>query len=433
MTLIIQWVRISFGFSTQGGKVEAPTDASCELLLIAVPTPPTSDNTCPPWQMDDLSFADIWGFALQDGKPEAISSTDAAVNELARAMEEVADHPNPLPASSLEKAVAAADTFTSSTIAAYEESVRAMPSPPFTQEPTTLLRGDPTQISAAKMYALDLSGSDIAYLTGNTATKVQIALGLAAQELEGWRMFRVMAERTFKGWEDQINRLEAFRELLQTQKNDAAEYVDKARDVHQRVVTLEQETEGVRQYHFANEALGGRHQHMSTFPPTYLSGRTMQHMSSGQGYFTPLSGSGQYPMYNPQISQPLSQHPYDGLVRFPHHPAYPSNQFYPKRLPLVENTFEAPTKSMVEKEPGISSNEISGTSTANTEREVSAGLLPSKVLTSASSVSTVSQADGVGTELEDGQRNDDDDLSLPGALTKSGTDSEDRRDPFSQS
>jgi hypothetical protein len=71
-------------------------------------------------------------------------------------MEEIADIPNPLPSSSLKESVTVADKCISSTIAEYEDSMDAMPSPPFTKEPTTLLRGDPTQISAAKMYALDL-------------------------------------------------------------------------------------------------------------------------------------------------------------------------------------------------------------------------------------------------------------------------------------
>jgi hypothetical protein len=181
-----------------------------------------------------------------------------------------------------------------------------MPSPPFTQDPPTVLRGDPTQISAAKMYALDLSGSDVAYFTGNTATKVEIVLALAAQELEGWRMFRVMADDKFKQWEEQIHKLESLRDLLRNQKKEGEAYVDSARQMHQHLVKLEEETEGVRHYRFASETLGGRHQQhgMSPFPPTYLSGRTMQHMSPSQGgYLGHPSGAGQYPMYYQPASQ----------------------------------------------------------------------------------------------------------------------------------
>jgi hypothetical protein len=297
MTLIIQWVRIKFGFSAAGGKVEVATDASCELLLMAVPTPPTSNNNYPPWQMDDLSFSDIVQFAMQEGRPPTISSTDAVVNDLTQAMEDVADVPNPLPSASTKQSVAVAETFTSNTIAAYEEALDAMPSAPFSNAPTTVLRGDPTQISAAKMYALDLSGSDIAYFTGNTATKVQIVLGLAAQELEGWKMFRVMADVKFKHWEEQIHKLESLRDLLQDQKQNAEGYIDKARDVHQRVVRLEEETEGVRHYRFANETLADRHGRNS-FPPTYLSGRHMPSPSQGN-YLMQSPGQNQYPLYYP--------------------------------------------------------------------------------------------------------------------------------------
>jgi hypothetical protein len=317
MALIIQWVRINFGFSAAGGKVEEPTEASCELLLIAVPTPPTSGNTRPHWQMDDLLFSELLQFAADDGKPVLPTSTDAVVNDLARAVEEVADVPNPLPGIALKDSVAAGGKVTSATIAVFEEATDFMPSPPFTQDPPTVLRGDPTQISAAKMYALDLSGSDVAYFTGNTATKVEIVLALAAQELEGWRMFRVMADGKFKQWEEQIHKLESLRDLLRNQKKEGETYVDQARQTHQHLAKLEEETEGVRHYRFASETLGGRHG-MSPFPPTYLSGRNMQHMSPVQGsylgqpsrmspsqgsYLGQPSGAGQYSMYYPPASQ----------------------------------------------------------------------------------------------------------------------------------
>ena|SRR5437764_1488534 len=185
MALIIQWVRINFGFSAAGGKIEELTEASCELLLIAVPTPPTSDNTHPPWQMDDISFADLLQFTMDDAKPALTTSTDVVVNDLARAVEEVADVPNLLPGLYLKEFIAAGEKFTSATITAFEEATDFMPSPPFTQDPPTVFCDDLTQVSAAKMYALDLSESDVAYFTGNTATKVEIVLALAAQELEG--------------------------------------------------------------------------------------------------------------------------------------------------------------------------------------------------------------------------------------------------------
>jgi hypothetical protein len=46
-------------------------------------------------------------------------------------------------------------------------------------------------------------------------------------------------------WGEQIHRLESFRDLLQDRKKDAEECMEKARDVHRRVVRLEEETEGV--------------------------------------------------------------------------------------------------------------------------------------------------------------------------------------------
>lgn len=155
---------------------------------------------------------------MDNGKPTLPTSTDAVVNDLVRAVEEVADVPNPLPGTYLKDSIAAGENITSATITAFEEATAFMPSLPFTQDSPTVLCGDPTQITAAKMYALDLSGSNVAYFTGNTATKVEIVLALVAQELEGWKMFRVIADGKFKQWQEQIQKLEALRDLLHNQK-----------------------------------------------------------------------------------------------------------------------------------------------------------------------------------------------------------------------
>jgi len=91
MALIIQWVQINFGFSAASGKIEELTEASCELLLIAVPTPLTSDNTYLSWQMDDISFTDLLQFAMNNEKPALTISTDVVINDLVWAVEEVVD------------------------------------------------------------------------------------------------------------------------------------------------------------------------------------------------------------------------------------------------------------------------------------------------------------------------------------------------------
>jgi hypothetical protein len=126
-----------------------------------------------------------------------------------------------------------------------------MPTSPTMKAPNTA-RIDATQYRPAKMYALDLNTTDVALFTGNTAVKVQIVLALAEQELEGWKMFRLMADGKFKDWQDQIQRLESLRDMLQEKKKEGTEIVGKAREMHNRVMRLEEETEAVRHYSFAN-------------------------------------------------------------------------------------------------------------------------------------------------------------------------------------
>jgi hypothetical protein len=80
--LVIQWIRINFGFTGAGGKSSEPSETSCELLLAAVPTEATSDGTYPLFGIADLSLRDLMDYAMDEVKPESISWTDALVNEL---------------------------------------------------------------------------------------------------------------------------------------------------------------------------------------------------------------------------------------------------------------------------------------------------------------------------------------------------------------
>ena len=54
-----------------------------------------------------------------------------------------------------------------------------------------------------------------------------------------------MAEGKFKQWQEQIHKLESLRDLLRSQKKEGEVYVDNAREMHQHLTKLEEETEGV--------------------------------------------------------------------------------------------------------------------------------------------------------------------------------------------
>jgi hypothetical protein len=286
ITLIVQWVRICYGFSAPGGKTQEPNDTSCELLLGAVPTPPLSNDTYPPFEIENVDLGELLEYASEGGQLNPVTATDAVGERFTRAAEEVADIPNPLSSGSLRDALAEADKKNSATLASYEEALDTMPSVPFSHEPPVTLRGDPSQVTPAKMYAMNLTPTDIALFTGNTETKVQVVKALAEQELEGWRMFRVMADAQFSHWENQIQQLEAFRDMLRGKKQEGEGIVERARDVHQHVSKLEEATEGVRHFRFANETYGQLQR--TPLPAPYLPTRPMQYgQSPGQGQYPP--------------------------------------------------------------------------------------------------------------------------------------------------
>lgn len=245
-----------------------------------------SNNTYPPFQIEDVSLSELLDYASEAGQLNPVTSTDAVGERFTRAAEEVADIPNPLSSGSLRDALAEAEKKNAATLASYEEALDTMPSPPFTHEPPVALRGDPGQVTPAKMYAMNLTPTDIALFTGNTETKVQVVKALAEQELEGWRMFRVMADAQFAHWENQIQQLEAYRDMMREKKQEGEGIAERARDVHQHVSKLEEATEGVRHFRFANETYGQLQR--TPLPSTYLPTRSMQYVQSpGQGQYPP--------------------------------------------------------------------------------------------------------------------------------------------------
>jgi len=208
------------------------------------------------------------------------------VEKMERGADEVTERLNRLSSGGLKDALAEAETNNAAILDKYEEVVDTMPSLPFTNEPPVALRGDPAMVTPAKMYAMDLSPTDIALLTGNTETKVQVVKALAEKELEGWRMFRVMADAQFTHWDNEIRQLDTYREMVRGKKEEVEGITERARDVHQHVSKLEDATEGVRHFRFANETYGQLQR--TPLPSTYLPTRSMQYVQSpGQGQYPP--------------------------------------------------------------------------------------------------------------------------------------------------
>jgi hypothetical protein len=239
----------------------------------------------PPFEIDDkISIQELLGYAHDDDDEDdsvaPATSTDAVVEGFNRAAEEVRDIPNSLASATLKEALAAAEEKNAATLADYEDALDTMPSPPFQRTSPNEIRGDPSQITPAKMYAMNLTGTDLALFMGNTQTKYEVVKALMEQEREGWRLFRQMADNKFALWDGQIKQLEGYAEMLGSKRLEAAAIAEKAREVHERIAKLEEATEGVRQYRFTSELQG------TPQVPSYLSGRYVQSPNQGQ-----------YPMY----------------------------------------------------------------------------------------------------------------------------------------
>src|SRR5579859_2327271 len=244
-TLICQWVRIRLGFTSAGGKYQEPTDTNCERLLGAVPTPPISNDTFPPFHIEDTSIKELLDLEDEEDKPSPLSSTDVAVEQFQR-RSQLAGTPRPLELSALAQANAAGDQFTLKSSNAIYEAISIMPSASITPETSDTYQHELDRFKPAKAYGLDLSHTDLALYLGSTANKVEIVLALAAQERKAWHVVHQMCAAKLEDWDDQIQKLEAMREFLKDDKEVVSQQTSLGREKYQRISALEEETASVR-------------------------------------------------------------------------------------------------------------------------------------------------------------------------------------------
>lgn len=297
-TLICQWARIKLGFTSAGGKYQEPTDTNCERLLGAVPTPPISDNTFPPFHIEDTSINEILDLEDEEDKPSPLSPTDVAV-ELIHRRSRLAETPRPLDPQVLAEANAAGDEFTLKSSNAIYEAISMMPSASLTPATSDTYQHELDNFKPTKAYGLDLSHTDLALYLGNTANKVEIVLALAAAERKSWGVVHKMCVEKLADWDQQIQRLEAMREFLKEDKDVVSQLTALGREKYQRISALEEETASVRHLLGSDQLEFPVHRRgINMLQSNYPSVRGHHNPQSPiQGTFTQSPGNPQYNAY----------------------------------------------------------------------------------------------------------------------------------------
>lgn len=182
--VIVQWLRVKCGFTQPGGSHVVPSKSSLEFILERIPTQPTSDGQYPPFPVAVLPL-DEW-LAVSDYFPPPVPKDDTAVDYITKDPKITMDGTN---------------EFT-------QEALNQFPQPPF--EPAAIPLDPPNLllIKPARMYAPELDAAELAFISGNTATKVAIALAYAQEELNAWPLWYDLCGRQILSWRKAIKERE---------------------------------------------------------------------------------------------------------------------------------------------------------------------------------------------------------------------------------
>jgi hypothetical protein len=274
-TLVIQWIRIHYGFAQPGGTTVEPSTNTCRQLLSHVPTEGVGD-TFPPFKIDQQSLRQ-W---MDEDNPEQSklpTANEVDLAEIRQDIDEMAESPAPLPPSVLTQVVAESDLATRQIADSFSQAVATMPSNPFnplsTDDKTALAVAaiDPFKLPPAKLFMNELTPTDYAFITGNTKTKIAIAIALATQEMEGWNILAHQCTERMDYWKTKLEELESQRSFLQQTQTGLLQLHSYLRETAAKVDHAKEEVDAARQNPLIAKQLV-RKLHKSQIPPGSPSG-----------------------------------------------------------------------------------------------------------------------------------------------------------------
>jgi len=208
---MVQWIRVQNRFATTGGHVFDSSRNSLELILERIPTPATSSKSYPPFPVPELPLPE-WVHPT-DKRDPPVTEEELSATEIKQDYNDLLEGKGTISLPKLEKAAKVGDIVARTTAVVFEEFMNILPSKPF-HLPKKITPLFDTTVEPAKMYAPELEIGDFAFISGNTATKVQIALGYAEEELAGWNYWYDACGKQVQYWKKEIAELEASEKKL---------------------------------------------------------------------------------------------------------------------------------------------------------------------------------------------------------------------------
>lgn len=212
-SIMVQWIRIHCGISQIGRSPVNPSRSSLELILERIPTEPTSEKNYPPFPVPDLPL-DQW-IRPEDKTQPTVTEEDFTITEITREHKILAEGKGMISNQNL----ANGEKVGQATTTVIQEAINLLPSNPISPSPKITPIFD-SAVTPAKMYAPTLDDAGFAFISGNTATKILIALAYAKEELNGWVYWYDVCGRQIQYWQRQIKDLkEAEKQLKERREN----------------------------------------------------------------------------------------------------------------------------------------------------------------------------------------------------------------------
>jgi len=244
MTILVQWIRIYSGFHQAGGVAVEMNRENYSRLLMQIPTAPFAEDTFPQFEIEDLPLEEWSGWIKDDDiTPFTVTKQAVDLHNLHKDADSIQQTSWPLPTDQLNRAIQEGNVAGRAASQTVKEAIGAMPIPRFHEESQIFPHVTPSAI-----YCPDLTTTDLAWVNGNSMTKVKISIMIANQELEAWKLFRATCSDQMTKWERSIGELQETCQLLDKAHGSTARFDEIAEETAAKEGELSAKVDAARQH-----------------------------------------------------------------------------------------------------------------------------------------------------------------------------------------
>lgn len=214
-TLVVQWIRILLEFSEPGGVKPEASDNTLKVLLQHVPTP-AAKKSLPPWRIETCSLSEWQTFFEDEDYRRPVSDSDTVLGAVQRDMEDLRHSSNNLPPQKVKQIADKEGRASKDSAQKLDDALSQLPRNPFedTNAATDRTPPDPFTLPPATLYSAPITPTDYVFITGSTAMKVEIAIGLAEQEIMGWGLLATHCQNQSTIWNQRLVDLKIQHDIL---------------------------------------------------------------------------------------------------------------------------------------------------------------------------------------------------------------------------